>query len=94
MAKRREGMTKYITVGQGVAGAVKRRLEERLKLKVKNLGYTDSSTTTRTLMLRTKRSLDEVQEEAWHETGWVKADLEDPRERGFDGYVATTSFYD
>jgi hypothetical protein len=76
--KAKESMTKYITVGQGVANGCRRHLEERLGLKVENLGWTDSSTTTTTLRLRTKKSLDEVQRVAWEYTSWVDASLKNP----------------
>jgi hypothetical protein len=83
MAKQKvkEGMTKYITVGQGCADYVSRHLQEQLGLKVRNLGWTDGSTTTTTLMVRTKKSLDEVQECAWKATAWVDASLTNPMEK-------------
>lgn len=86
MAKRKtkEGMTKYITVGQGCAEGCRRHLEEELGLKVRNLGWTDSSTTTTTLMLSTKKSLDEVREVAWEYTAWVQGDLKNPVDKNLN----------
>jgi hypothetical protein len=79
--KTKEGMMKYITVSQGSASSVAHHLHEQLGLKVSNLGWTDGSTTITTLMVRTKKSLDAVQECAWKATAWVSASLTNPIEK-------------
>lgn len=74
-------MTKYITMLQGWQWSLPGEFERRHKLKVKSLGYGDSSSTTYVFMIRTKKSVREVEDMVWaiNGGGWAKVTAEDPR---------------
>lgn len=82
MKKKRESMTKYITLGQGWQYGFPEQFEKISGLKVKRLGYTDSSTTTYTFMVRTKKTIRDVENFCWQDLGigWVHVTQTDPRE--------------
>jgi len=76
------GMSKYITLGQGWQHNFAQDFERVSGLKAKHMGYTDSSTTTYTFMVRTKKTALQIQELCWDKMGmgWCKVDETDPRE--------------
>ena len=75
-------MTKYITMPQGWQYGFAEDLLAKAGLKAKPMGYTDSSTTTYTWMVRTKKTAREVQGLVWDKLGasWCQVDEKDPRE--------------
>ena len=75
-------MTKYITLPQGWQRSFEEDFLRKTGLKAKPMGYTDSSTTLYTWMVRTKKTKLEVQNLVWDKlgAGWVDVQEQDPRE--------------
>jgi hypothetical protein len=75
-------MTKYITLGQGWQRTFREDFFKATGLKAKPMGYTNSSTTLYTWMVRTKKTKREVQDLVWDKlgAGWVDVQENDPRE--------------
>jgi hypothetical protein len=71
---------KYITLLQQSQFWFPKEFEQKYKLKVWSLGYTDSSTTLYTFGVRTKRTVRELQDMVWELNGggWARVEAKDP----------------
>ena len=73
--------SKFITLPQAWEFGFAREFERRFGLKVKSLGYGDSSTTTYVFRVQTAKPAREVQDMVWSMNGggWADVRTSDPR---------------